>query len=213
MRIDILTPTQLEALERLKLVPELRSFYLAGGTALALHLGHRRSEDFDLFLDGALDPEALRRSLEEHVVGTRFRSQAVMTLYVEVGGVITSFFGLRRPLVDSPGATPWGFSIAGVDDIAAMKLEAIASRGSRKDFVDLFFICRDRALRTVFELHAARYQGASHDPYHRLRALTYFDDAEAEPMPAMLAPLDWDELKRFFVDEAAALWASGEPLR
>jgi hypothetical protein len=87
-----------------------------------------------------------------------------------------------------------------------MKLAAIAGRGSRKDFVDLYFICRECfPLREAFTFLAAKFPAQQYDLYHLLRSLTYFADAEAEPMPRLRQPVTWDQIKRFFIAEAARL--------
>lgn len=212
MRTEILTAAQSDVLARLKRLPELAAFYLAGGTALALRLGHRLSVDFDFFTGGDFDATDLRERLRGMFGEAPVRSQAPRTLYVALLGVTTSFFAYDYPLLDPPQATPWGFGLAGLRDIAAMKLEAIAGRGSRKDFVDMYFLCRDMSLRDVFRCFAMKYGGGRIDAYHRLRALTYFEDAEAQPLPEMLAPLEWQAVRRFFESEAQALWDSGADL-
>lgn len=212
MRTEILTVHQSDVLERLKGLSEVVGFYLAGGTALALRLGHRRSIDFDFFTAGDFDAIDLRERLRAIFGEVPIRSQAPRTLYVTLLGVTTSFFAYRYPMLDSPEATPWGFGLAGLRDIAAMKLEAVAGRGSRKDFIDLYFLCRRFDLPEIFRCFAEKYRGAGTDPYHRLRALAYFDDAEAEPMPAMLAPVVWAEVRRYFETRARELWDSGVEL-
>jgi hypothetical protein len=95
--------------------------------------------------------------------------------------------------------TPWG-----------MKLEAIAGRGSRKDFIDLFVLSRaGLTLEEVFQLFDRKYGTGRTERYHRLRALSYFDDAEREPMPEMLVPIEWAQVREFFEREAARLLADG----
>ena len=92
--------------------------------------------------------------------------------------------------------------------IAAMKIEAIAGRGARKDFIDLRVLCRTGlTLDAAYTSFERKYGTTRTDRYHRLRALAYFDDAEREPMPDMRIPFDWDEAKRFFTAEAARLLA------
>jgi hypothetical protein len=127
-------------------------------------------------------------------------------------GVTTSFFAYRYPLLDPPDTTPWGVGLAGLRDLAAMKLEAAGGRGSRKDFVDLYFLCQRFDLRDIFRFFSEKYRGAGADPYHRLRALAHFDDAEAEPMPEMLTPVDWDDVRGFFETRVRELWESGDEL-
>lgn len=208
MHTEILSKKQVTVLERVKEVWAIRSFYLASGTALALRHGHRRSIDFDFFTRRSFDARALLRSIER-VFPRLERIQADEdTLYVRLLGVTTSFFRLRYPLLRAKQRTAWGFGLASDDDIAAMKIEAIAGRGSRKDFIDLRVLCAcglrvERALL----LFQRKYGARRTDTYHRLRALAYFDDAEREPMPEMLVPFDWNETREFFTAEATRLLA------
>jgi len=91
-----------------------------------------------------------------------------------------------------------------------MKLSAIAGRGSRKDFVDLYFICREgMSLASVLQLFDEKFRNVPCERYHVLKSLTFFDDAEAEVMPQMLRPATWKEIKQFFVAEAPALFTAG----
>lgn len=208
MHPEILTPAQLAVLDGLKPVLTGRDFYLAGGTALALRHGHRRSVDFDFFRPERFDVQELALALEGAFGEFERLPTGEQTLYVRLLGVTTSFFRYPYRLLDEPEPAPWGFGLASDADIAAMKIEAITGRGSRKDFVDLWLLCRaGLTLDAVFELFEQKFGTRRSDRYHRLRALTYFDDAEREPMPEMLVPFDWDEAKRFFTSEAARLLA------
>jgi hypothetical protein len=202
----ILTGAQQSLLELLTRIGEVRTFYLAGGTALALHLGHRRSRDFDFFRDKEFLPQDLLSRLRDAGQPTVLQ-EAAGTLSVLLGGVPTSFFRydypLLRPLVDSP----WGVPLADPDDIAAMKISALAGRGSRKDFVDLYVYARDVApLDQAFARFREKYRGVTVDPYHLLRSLSFFEDAEAETMPEVLGDIRWDGVKAFFRAEAARLY-------
>jgi hypothetical protein len=93
-----------------------------------------------------------------------------------------------------------------------MKIEAIASRGARKDFVDLYFICQQAGFDLARALGAfeARFASAQPDLLHRVKALTYFDDAEIEPELLLLKPVDWAEVKSYFEREVTAWWNSFE---
>lgn len=136
---EILSSKQRKTLRLLGPEVTAREFYLASGTALALQLGHRRSADFDWFLEGRMpDPLLLAREVQETVpfVTTRIEPR---TLFGTVSGVRVSFFEFRYPMLDP--AVPWpdyGCRLASLRDIACMKLSAIVQRGSKKDFVDLF---------------------------------------------------------------------------
>jgi len=202
----ILTEAQQTVLELLSRVGEARSFYLAGGTALALHLGHRRSRDFDFFRGKDFLPQDLLSSLRE--TGTiRVLQEASGTLTVMLREVPTSFFRYDYPLLRPLHESPWGLSLADPEDIAVMKLAALAGRGSRKDFVDLYVYTRGVApLEQTFARFREKYRGVSVDPYHLVRSLTFFEDAEAETLPDMLVPLAWDQITAFFRAEATRLF-------
>ena len=205
MHTEILSTAQQSALAVLSQPPELHSFYLAGGTALALHLGHRVSADFDFFREESFNPQWL---LEQLPAPPRIAvlQEARDTLTVEFRGVKTSFFAYRHGLIRPLETGELPVRLASSPDIAAMKLAAIAGRGSRKDFVDLYFICRECfPLKEAFTYLQTKFTDQEYDLYHILRSLTYFADAEGEPMPAMHRPVTWDEIKRFLTSEAARL--------
>ena len=203
---EILADSQQTLLELLSRIAEVRTFYLAGGTALALYLGHRRSRDFDFFRPKEFAPQDLLSVLRE-TGESNVLLEAAGTLTVALRGVPTSFFRYDYPLLRPLRESPWGFGLADPEDIAAMKLAALAGRGSRKDFVDLYFHARQFApLEQTFERFREKYRGVSVDPYHLLRSLTFFDDAEAEAMPELLVGITWDEIKAFFRAEAARLF-------
>lgn len=89
-----------------------------------------------------------------------------------------------------------------------MKVSAIAGRGSRKDFIDLYFICREKIpLPGVMEKFEEKFRGVPYERYHVLKSLTYFDDAENELMPEMVRPTEWNDIKRYFLTEAPRLFS------
>ena len=129
------------------------------------------------------------------------------TLTVLTREVPVSFFHYDYPLLRSLHDSPWGVPLADPDDIAAMKLAALAGRGSRKDFVDLYVYAREVApLEQLFGRFREKYRGVRMDPYHLLRSLTFFDDAESEATPDLVAPMTWEEIKAFFRAEATRLF-------
>lgn len=178
---------------------------MAEGTALALHLGHRRSRDFDFFRAPDFVPQDLVSALRD-AQGIEVLQEAPGTLTVRLRGVPTSFFRYDYPLLCPLRETPWGLHLADPDDIAPMKLSALAGCGSRKDFVDLYAYARQIApLSAAFERFREKYRGVIVDPYHLIRSLSYFADAEPEPMPEVLGEVTWDTIKAFFRAEAARL--------
>ena len=202
----ILTDSQQTVLELLSRIAEARTFYLAGGTALALSLGHRRSNDFDFFRAKEFVPQDLLSLLHE-TGEVEVLQEAAGTLTVGLRSVPVSFFRYDYPLLRPLHESPWGLLLADPEDIAAMKLAALSGRGSRKDFIDLYFYAHEIApLRQILDRFREKYRGISVDPYHLLRSLTFFEDAETEAMPDLLRGVTWDQIKAFFRAEAARLF-------
>ena len=181
------------------------TFYLAGGTAAALHLGHRVSIDLDFFGPDPFDSAQLAALLSD-LGQFRLERLAEDTLLGELGGVRISFFRYRYPLIVEPGSV-LGVNVAGIEDIAAMKLDAISRRGTRRDFIDLYFIAQSGlAVSETLQWYQRKYVGLNLNLVHLVKSLAYFADAETDPMPQMLVELSWDEVKRFFEREARSLF-------
>jgi hypothetical protein len=122
-------------------------------------------------------------------------------------GLRVSFFIYPYPLLEAPVARE-GIRVAGLADLAAMKVDAISGRGRKRDFIDLYEICRQAfPLAKAIDHFQQRYQGVEYNTVHVLKSLVYFDDAEEDETPQMLVPFDWDEAKRFFEDEVRQLLA------
>jgi hypothetical protein len=173
----------------------LEDWILAGGTALALQLGHRVSLDLDFFRHGEFDEAALRTSLAE-IGHLEVQSMSAGTLHARLKGVRLSFRRSEVPFLFEP-AVYRGLHLADVRDIAAMKVVAVAGRGSKKDFVDLYAYFETGAtFGDLMVVVARRYADTEFNAMHLLRSLVYFDDAEAEPMPRMLTKVPWPEVRR-----------------
>jgi len=193
----------LAKLESLNL-PELGGWTLAGGTGLALQLGHRVSVDFDFFQTEGFSPDLLFRCLRR-AGEVELLQEDDQTLTAIVSDVKVSFFTVPDGfLFVSTGYS--FFKLADPRDIALMKLAAVSGRGSRKDFIDLYTILRgDLTLEHCFGWLPEKYGEGRTNVYHVLKSLTYFEDAEREPLPHMLEPFDWEECKAYFVREAHAI--------
>jgi len=202
MHAKALTPGSrrvLEALSRARHVA-LAGWILAGGTGLALRLGHRLSDDFDFFRLAGMDTEGLYEAMSAFGTPETLQRSA-NTLTVLVQGIKLSFFQVREPFLFEPTRYRF-FDLADVRDIALMKLAAITNRGSRKDFIDLYGILQHGpSLREHLDLMAKKYGADRTNLYQVLLSLTYFEDAEGEPMPRMLEPFDWEQCTSFFVRE------------
>ena len=189
---NILPLAQRPLLARLEPVEWLTPFYLAGGTALALQLGHRQSADFDFFSEKEFDSRLLAGRLLQ--LGRLKRlNEAAGTLHCELAGVKLSFFYYPHPAWQCIASGK--LRIASILDIALMKLEAISGRGDKKDFIDLYFILRHITLPELLQKHQEKYGIDWSNRYHLLRSLAYFADADDQPMPLMLMDATWERVK------------------
>lgn len=181
--------------------PMLDGWILAGGTGLALQLGHRRSEDFDFFRSDKVKITNLHEILKS-AGSYETLQEDEKTLTVLVSGIKLSFFCIADPFIFKP--IPFSFfGIADIRDIALMKIVAISGRGSRKDFVDLYSILRrGQSLDELFKLIPKKYGKGRDNIYHIFKSLTFFEDAEGEPVPRMFEPFNWKECRNFFIRHA-----------
>lgn len=206
MRRKVLSPDCLELLRRLEKnrVRLLAGWILAGGTGLALRLGHRVSDDLDFFRADALSPLSMREPLGK-IAKCEVLQELEHTLTLHLMKTKLSFFRVKAPFLFP--ATPWRcLAIADMRDIALMKLAAISGRGCRKDFVDLHEILHHgNSLQALFDLLPRKYGAGKFEAYHILKSLTYFKDAEDEPMPKMLKKFEWEKCKAYFIREAHAI--------
>jgi hypothetical protein len=195
MFTNTLPPGTDTVLEQIKGMPLMSHFYLSGGTAFSLQLGHRESEDLDFFNKEPFDPLLLQQQLS--AVATKLDDVQISenTLNLFVNGVKLQFLHYPYNLLES--TVPWnGISLSSVVDIACTKLITVSMRGSKKDFIDLYRILQDFSLEQLFEKLEQKYQGINYNVASILKSITYFDDAEAQPMPRMHIQADWDEVKK-----------------
>jgi hypothetical protein len=193
---EVMPVTQQEMLRRLGPLAAERGFYLAGGTAIAVQIGHRRSLDLDWFTIGEI-VEPMRLATELRRSGIPFEVADIQkgTLHGAANSVKLSFLEYRYPeLVEPVEWVAYQCRLAGLEDLACMKLSAIGDRGARKDFIDIYALGRERfALGQMLEFYQRKYETG--DLGHTLFALTYFDDAEEEDTPEMLWEVEWDEVR------------------
>lgn len=181
-------------------------FYLAGGTALALQLGHRTSVDLDFFSE--VD-ELHDESRAEIVAAMAFLdpdviSDRVGSLAFSVQGISTGFFGYGYSLIGQVAEFD-GVQLASPTDIGLMKLDALISRASRKDFYDLYFIVQTTSLNSLLKLGKAKYPYSRDFEFEAIESLTFFENADPDIQPNMLVPVPWNTVKNFFVEQAKIL--------
>jgi len=196
---DGLSEEQLAVLRTVGPLASSRQYYLGGGTALAIYLNHRRSLDLDWFTpDQLVDPMLFAQSLRDAEIEFETEQTAPGTLHGQVQGVKVSFLEFRYPLL-SPLVT-WPeteINFASLDDLGCMKLSAIAQRGAKKDFYDVYMLCtQHQPLERLLELYQQKFSVTDIGPV--LYGLVYFDDADEEPDPVLLSPIEWTQVKLAF---------------
>lgn len=171
----------------------LQNFYLSGGTALSLQLGHRESEDLDFFCEQSFDSSKLQAELEQYGE-LQSLELADGTLNTFLEGVKLQFLEYPYPLLEK--AINWqGVQLSCVKDIACTKLQTISMRGSKKDFIDLFFILQEFSLEELFGHLRQKYKQSNFNQTHILKSLLYFDDAHGQPMPRMHQEVNWKTIQ------------------
>lgn len=179
--------------------------YLAGGSALALHYNHRISIDFDFFTPTHFVGKEIIQKLNKIGAFTLQETAERDTLLGLFNGVKFSLFLYEYPLVGKLVLFS-NISIVSPEDIAAMKLAAVMDRGTKKDFIDLYFLSkRGVSLDKAFGYYERKYKALANNAYSLVKALTYFDDAEKLEMPDMIIQINWEEVKNFFKKEVVAL--------
>jgi hypothetical protein len=195
---DCLPQKQIALFHLLKTRDWLKEYYMAGGTGLALQIRHRESIDFDFFTGNDINNDKLDALLNKTGIFRRTYEEQ-NTLYGELNGIRISFIKYDYPLIQDV-IMDQHLSVAGLKDISAMKLSAILSRGTRKDFVDLFFLLKIFQLKEMFGFYERKYNVEEYQ-YTLVRSLLYFDDAEQDPLPRMIEVVNWDEIKKKITGE------------
>lgn len=186
-------------LSEISQIKNTRKFYLAGGTSLALQIGHRESIDLDFFNTDKFKNKNLKLVLAK-IGKLEIITDELYTLNLKINGVKVSFFYYPYKLL-FPKIKFEKMYLADERDISTMKLEAIAGRGSKKDFIDLYFLSKKYTLEKLIRWHRKKYKNLGCNEFHIFKSLVYFADAESEPMPKMLVSVDWEEVKKYIVGE------------
>lgn len=200
---EVIPPSTETALILLRDAKLFDRFYLAGGTGLALQFGHRLSLDLDLFSKEHFDEEMLIQQVQT-IAGFELIARAPYTLHATIQKTKVSFLGYDYPML-FPAMPFLDVAVADAIDIACMKVSAMASRGAKRDFIDLYVAAQRFGLREILQYFDRKYERTHYNRIHILKSLTFFGDAEKDPMPHMLTALDWDTVKRFFLFETPRL--------
>lgn len=194
---ETIDPPTLELLKNLLAFREFSELRLAGGTSLALQIGHRKSIDLDLFGKLEADEFSISRCLNNLGPVVLLKQSQNINIYL-VNGVKVDLVNYPYPWIESVNNSDQ-LRLAGKKDIAAMKLAAITGRGTRKDFIDLYFLLQENSLKTLLSYYTEKFSDGS--PFLVLKSLAYFDDAENEETPYMLKNIKWNVVKGKILSE------------
>ena len=181
----------LELLKKIQEIPEFSKLRLVGGTSLALQIGHRKSIDLDLF--GKIDCDEFTISNILNKMGNVrvLKKSENINIYlidgIKVDIVNYPYLWLKDIIFEDT------LKLARAEDVAAMKLSAITNRGTKKDFIDLFFLLKEYSLEELFDFYEKKYNDGS--IFLVIKSLAYFDDADLEEMPNMCIPVNWGKVK------------------
>lgn len=192
LQYSTIYPKTLQLLKKIQETAFFNDYRLVGGTALALQLGHRVSIDLDLFLLSDEDVSPLLDYVDQFG-DFNLIHQTKRVLHLVIDSIKVDFVHYQYDYLEPPILED-GLKLASIKDIAAMKLAAIAGRGSRKDFIDLYFILKYHPLEEVIKFYNDKFPDGSE--FLVLKSLSYFNDAELEPMPKMIHPIEWEIIKR-----------------
>lgn len=185
----------------LKSLMEERAFAdmrLVGGTALALQYGHRQSIDLDFFGGLSCGIEETKAVLSKYGHVTILKETETIRIYI-VNNIKVDFVHYNcYPWIEE-AIVEDGIRLASAKDIAAMKINAIEGRGTRKDFVDIYFLLKHFTLSEIISFYKEKYPNYS--DFRALMSLTYFEDAEQQPMPRMLDKTVWTDMQQKILEE------------
>ncbi len=191
-------PETLELLKELMLQPCLQDFFLVGGTALALQIGHRISVDIDMFTHYEFSSRKILSELEKHfAIGNASAGKNSLSFDGALQGgnneiVKVDLIRYSYPLIN-PVRTVDDIGLLSVEDIIPMKLSAVEERGSKKDFYDIFYLLEMYGLDQMISLFETKFPQTS--KFHILKSLAFFSDAESEPDPQTIENTDWTVIK------------------
>ncbi len=203
-------PTTLELLRTLMLSEELQDFFLVGGTALALQLGHRISVDIDMFTLNDFNSDELIFKLSKHIsISSISKSKNSLSLEVldtseNDEAVKIDLIKYSYPLINTVAEID-SIRLLSIEDIIAMKLSAVTGRGAKKDFYDIFFLLKSHNLQVMIKYFKFKFPNTN--VFQVLKNLVYFDDANLEPDPITIENIEWDTVKKT-IQEHTALYIS-----
>ena len=197
LSLRTIEPHTLELLRALMQEAALSELRLVGGTALALQYGHRSSIDLDLFGKIDIDGYELQSILSKYgVLKVENETKIIHQYYIDniKVDVVNYPFEWISPIIEEDG-----IRLASPIDIAAMKVNAIEGRGTKKDFIDMYMLLQHYSLKEIIAFYQQKYPNYS--IFRALRSLTYFEDAEDQFMPRMFIEDTWEDMKLYITNQ------------
>jgi predicted nucleotidyltransferase component of viral defense system len=204
LHIETVEPSTLELLVALQGLNSLKDTRLVGGTALSLQYGHRVSVDLDLFAhDSAADFLTIIREIKSKGFRMEIRKQSPNILISMIEDIKVDLVNYPYPWIDKE-IKEEDIVLATDKDIAAMKISAITNRGTKKDFIDLYYLLKNYTLEQIISFYTTKYSDGS--VFMALKSLTYFDDAESDISPRVLdTDYDWKQIKTVLTNQVKKL--------
>lgn len=195
------SPELLELLTKLMLDGFFQKFILVVGTSLALQIGHRNSVDINLFGQQEINKDVFEDRLNNYGI-TEISQSTKNILISSVNNIKVDFVNYNYPLL-KPYKKIENVRLASLEDIAAMKLNAIMGKGSKKDFIDLYFLLKKFSMKEIFDFYTDKYTNGS--KFLVLKSLVYFTDADGQPQPKMYLDFNWEICKQKIIQEVLKL--------
>jgi predicted nucleotidyltransferase component of viral defense system len=203
LRTETVAPHLLELLKDLMQKEYLRKFVLVGGTALSLQIGHRKSEDLDMFSPEPFETAELKSHLEDNFSSFNIDLERTNSLITTINTIKVDFIRFKYGF-DYPFIKHNKIRLANIKDIAPMKLDAISGRGKKKDFFDLYFLLKQFSLTELLSLYQAKYKHTS--IFHVIKSINYFEEAENESDPTVFdKTVTWKKVKTTIAGEIKKL--------
>ena len=201
LQTQTVVPELMELLKKIMSEKLFSDFNLVGGTALSLQIGHRNSVDIDLFGNSEINSEIFVEKLSEF--GEVKVSQSTKSILItKINDVKVDFVNYKYSLLTECLPVE-NIRMLSTKDIAAMKLNAIAGIGSKKDFIDLYFLLNEFSLEEILSFYEKKYNDGS--VFMVQKSLTYFEDADIQQQPKMFLDFDWETCKQKIIEEVLKL--------
>lgn len=193
LSLQTVQPDTLELLKTLMRLPILSDMRLVGGTALALQYGHRRSVDLDFFGHTTENVDELTEAIREEVGHIQTLSATKRIKVYNIQNVKVDIVNYDYPWIDD-AVIEGDIRMASPKDIAAMKVNAVIGRGTKKDFIDIFFLLQHYTFDELLQFYKKKYPDGSE--FRALLSMAYFADADLQAMPYMYENVEWSDIKQ-----------------